>query len=307
MKPLELDALAPQRSRLHLLAIGTVFAAGLGKQRSARAGPRPPTSGKGAYAIVDSLRIYYELHGGLPTGVNTPIVLMHGGAMAIETAFGDDLLPRLARIRPVIAIEQQGHGHTGDREGPITIDRMVDDTAAVLAHLGVKQAHFVGHSLGGILALGMAIRHANLVKSITPISAFYVLEGMQPELVRLQRDPTQQPSPDLLPLLPTEAQFARWNEHFKRHNPNPLMFEPVLVKLNTMLAQWNGWTPDQLRAVKAPTLIVIGDNDYTRIEHAAEMARLIRGAQLAILPNTTHLNIVNRGAWLVPLIASRIN
>jgi pimeloyl-ACP methyl ester carboxylesterase len=306
MTIVRLDIARPQRKRIHLLAAGAALFAGLGSHGGARAGALVTRSVRSGYATVDGLRIYYELHGGSPASGKVPIVLMHGGAMAIQTAFGTDLLPRLARIRPVVAIEQQGHGHTGDREGPITIDRMVDDTAAVLAHLGVKQAHFVGHSLGGILALGVAIRHAALVKTITPISAFYTVEGMQPELAKLQRDPTLQPSAELLPLLPTEAMFARWSAHFKRYNPNPSSFETVLAKLNTMLAQWQGWTPDQLSAIEAPTLVVIGDNDYTRIEHAADMVRLIPRAQLAVLPNTTHLNIVDRGAWLVPLIVSRI-
>jgi pimeloyl-ACP methyl ester carboxylesterase len=80
----------------------------------------------------------------------------------------------------------------------------------------------------------------------------------------------------------------------------------VLAKLNKMLAEWKGWTQAQLRAVRAPVLLVIGDNDFVRIEHAAEMARLIPSAQLAVLPGTTHMSILQRGAWLSPLIEARL-
>jgi pimeloyl-ACP methyl ester carboxylesterase len=82
--------------------------------------------------------------------------------------------------------------------------------------------------------------------------------------------------------------------------------QAVLGKMNVMLATWKGWTEAQFRNIKAPTLVMIGDNDFTRIEHAAEMKRLIPGAQLAVLPGTTHMNIHKRGAWFIPMIQARI-
>ncbi|WP_170181728.1 alpha/beta fold hydrolase [Phreatobacter stygius] len=264
------------------------------------------TAGGSGYATVDGLKIYYELHGGAPTGGRTPMVLLPGGLMAIDTALVEDLIPRFARSRPVVAIEPQGHGHTGDRGGPVTIDRMVEDTAGVLAHLGVGQADFVGHSLGGLIAIGLAIHHPARVRSVTTLGAFTMLEGMLPELVKLQRDPSHQPSAELIPLLPTEADFAAWQENFRRHAPDPTAWEAVVVKLNAMLAEWQGWTAAELRGIRARFLVAIGDNDFTRVEHAAEMARLIPGAQLAVLPGTTHMNIITRGAWLEPMIDARL-
>jgi pimeloyl-ACP methyl ester carboxylesterase len=73
-----------------------------------------------------------------------------------------------------------------------------------------------------------------------------------------------------------------------------------------MLANWPGWTEAELRTIRAPALLVIGDNDFVRVEHAAEMARLIPDARLAVLPGTTHLGIVNRGAWLEPMVDARL-
>jgi pimeloyl-ACP methyl ester carboxylesterase len=299
---------SPSRSRRLLLGAGALLAAGLGRGVEAFAMEIKGKPGRNSgYATVDGLRVYYELHGGAPNAGKTPIVLLHGGVMSIDTAFADDLLPRFARTRPVIAIEQQGHGHTADRDGPPEVNRMVDDTAGVLAHLGVKQAHFVGHSLGGMISTGMAIRHPNLVRSVTALSSTYTLDGMLPELVKMQRDdPAHQPSADLIPLLPTEADFAAWQASYQRNAPDPAAFDRVLAKLNKMLAEWKGWTQAQLRAVRAPVLLVIGDNDFVRIEHAAEMARLIPGAQLAVLPGTTHMSILQRGAWLSPLIEARL-
>lgn len=294
-------------TRRLILGAGVLLAAGLGRSDKGFAVEAKRSSATSGYATVDGLRVYYEVHGGRLDGGKTPIVLLHGGMMAIETAFAEDLLPRFARTRPVIAIELQGHGHTGDRDGPITVDQMVEDAAGVLAHLKVKQADLFGHSLGGMISMGMAIRHPGVVRSAIALSSTYTLEGMLPELVKMQRDdPTHQPSAELVPLLPTEADFAAWRAHYERNAPDPSAFDRVLAKLNKMLAEWKGWTPAELRAVRVPVLLAIGDNDFVRIEHAAEMARLIPGAQLAVLPGTTHMNIIKRGAWLEPLINARL-
>ena len=294
--------------RRHVLTGASVMMAAslLGACDATAQKPKQKTASRSGYAQVDGLRVYYELHGAPLASGATPVVLLHGGVMAIETAFAKDLLPRLARTRPVIAIEQQGHGHTADRPGPIILDRMVDDSAGVLTHLKVRDAHFVGHSLGAMIALGMAVRHPRLVRTATAISTGYNLEGMLPELVEMQRNPAHKPSAEIIPLLPTEADFKSWTAHYQRTAPDPAAFERVLGKLNAMLTNWKGWTEAELRAIRAPVLVMLGDNDFTRIEHAAEMSRLIPNAQLAILPGTTHMNIIERGAWIEPFFEARI-
>lgn len=294
-----------EQRRLLMAGAGLAMTLGLIGAGNAAA-QRPKAATRRGYAPVDGLRVYYELHGPPLSAGQPPIVLLHGGMMAIETAFAKDLLPRFARKRSVIAIEQQGHGHTADRDGPADVTRMVDDTAGVLAHLKVRDAHFVGHSMGGMITLGTAIRHPRLVRTATAISTGYTLDGMLPELVEMQRNPAHKPSPEIIPLLPTEADFKAWAAHYQRTAPNPAAFEKVLAKLNAMLANWKGWSQAELRAIRVPMLVVIGDNDFTRIEHAAEMARLIPGAQLAVLPGTTHMNIIERGAWIEPMLEARI-
>ena len=80
----------------------------------------------------------------------------------------------------------------------------------------------------------------------------------------------------------------------------------MLGRLNAMLGAWKGWSEAELKAVKAPTLLISGDTDFMRLEHMDEMKRLIPGAHLAILPGTTHMNILDRGDWIVPLIKARL-
>jgi pimeloyl-ACP methyl ester carboxylesterase len=256
--------------------------------------------------MSDGLGVYYEVHGG-PLAGRTPMVLVAGGLMPIEIAFAPDLLPRFAKHRPAIAFEPQGHGHTADRPGASSMEQMAEDVRAVLDHLKVGKAHLLGHSLGGMILTGLAIRNPDRVARLVPVSAPYTFDGMQEELVVLQRDPTHVPSPQLIPLLPTEADFASWKAVYERVNPDPRSFDEVVEKLNVMLGNWPGWPPEEVKTIKAPTLVALGDNDFMRVDFAAQMARLIPRAQLAVLPDTTHMDIcLKRGAWLEPMVQANI-
>lgn len=259
-------------------------------------------------ASIDGLDIYYEVHGGpLSPGVE-PFVLLHGGVMAIETSFAGRWLPRLLALgRPVIAIEQQGHGHTGLRPGPFTVDRAVADTLGVLDHLGVARGVFLGHSYGGMIALGAALAHPDRVAAAIPVSSGYRLDGMLPDIAAVQTNPNHPVPPEVAALFPTEQDFGQWVEHYNRSAPDPSVFQDVLGRMNAMLGSWEGWTQEQLRALTVPTLLIAGDTDFMRLEHMAEMKALIPGAQLAILPGTTHMNILDRGDWIMPLIEARLS
>lgn len=294
--------IAPPIDRRLLLGLGVALCGGT-KGFTMQTRSTDSRTGRAPSAGLD---IYYEVHGG-PLDGRTPMVLLPGGLVPIEIALAPDLIPRFARHRPVIAIEPQGHGHTRDRPGEPHMEQMADDVAAVLDHLDVPSAHLLGHSLGGMILTGLAIRHPERAASLVPVSAPYAFDGMLPELVKLQRDPTHIPSAELIPLLPTEADFASWRAVFERVNPQPKSFDAVVEKLNVMLARWPGWSLDQVKSIKAPTLVALGDNDFMRVDFAAEMARAIPGARLAVLPDTTHMDIcLKRGDWLEPMVEANL-
>jgi pimeloyl-ACP methyl ester carboxylesterase len=261
--------------------------------------------GQSGYAPADDgHRIYYETYG-RRSGV--PIVLLHGGVMAIESAWGPDFIRRFSRTRRVIAVEQQAHGHTGDRANvAITYERMADDTKAVLDHLGVERADFFGHSMGGAISVGMAIRHADRTRNVTALSTGYRSDGMLPELVEMNRNPQHQPSPELIPLLPTQADFEAWSATYARVSPDGAAgLQNVLAKLGALINSWPGYTEEQLRGIRTPVLLAMGDRDFITAEHFARMAALIPEAQYAVLPGTTHMSILQRGDWLESMMAAR--
>lgn len=299
----------PMSRRSAIAAVA--LTANLGGVRAAQALPVPPRQGqtlspppRSGKVDVQGLGVYYEIHGAVSD--RPPLLLLHGGAMTIETAFPPGFITRFSRDRWLIAIEQQGHGHTADRpDTPIDLVRMVDDTAAVLDALNIERADVMGHSLGGMIGTGLAIRRPDRVAGLTVVSAPFALHGFRAEIQALQSDPGYTPPEAFLPLLPSASLFASWRESFERNAPDPTAFDAVLERLNLMLSNWPGWTEQQVATISAPTLIVVGDDDYVRVDHALAFARLIRDARLAVLPGVTHMASLDHQDWLETMMAAR--
>src|SRR6266704_2000935 len=137
------------------------------------------TDGKGAYASVNGLEMYYEIH-----GTGRPLVVLPGGLMTIGMM--GQILPPLASSRQVIAVELQAHGHTADIDRALTYEQMADDTAALIKHLGLERADVFGFSVGGGVALQTAIRHPEVVRKLVVVSASYNSDGEYPEIRALE-------------------------------------------------------------------------------------------------------------------------
>ncbi|MBY6120433.1 alpha/beta fold hydrolase [Mameliella alba] len=253
--------------------------------------------------MSDDLGIYYEVHGTLGPDV-TPFLILHGGMGTIEGDFGA-LLPALSAMRPVIGIEQQGHGRTGGRDVPVSLDAMRADTLAVLDALDVERVHVVGFSMGGMLALDLGLSAPERLATLTAISVSQNLDGMHPAIADMNRNPQATLSPEALELVPSEEDFARMQAGFADNPDGPEQFQRTFAQLQAfMVTDW-GWSDEELATLAVPTLLALGDSDFTPVDHGAHMAALT-GAQLAVLPDTTHLSIMSRSDWLLPLIEHRI-
>jgi pimeloyl-ACP methyl ester carboxylesterase len=245
------------------------------------------------YAPVNGLRMYYEVHG--EPGAGRPLVLLHGGLLTIDLSFGD-LLPALAAGRRVIAAELQGHGRTADIERDIDLRFMADDVATLLEHLGVDQADVLGFSLGGGVAVQLALDHPERVGRLIPVSVSYASDGFHPEI----SDPAQYATSTRMP---TEDDFRQMRETYARLAPDPGHFDEFAAKTSQAAGSLKGWTAAELGSITAPTLLVFGDHDFVRLEHAVQVHGLIPGAQLAVLPGATHMGVLRRTDLIVPLVA----
>jgi pimeloyl-ACP methyl ester carboxylesterase len=254
------------------------------------------TAPQTGYAPVNGLNMYYEVHGS-----GRPLVLLHGGFGTIETDFGR-LLPNLAQTRQVIGVEQQAHGHTADVDRPLRYEQMADDVAALMAYLGIDNADAFGYSLGGNTALQVAIRHPGLVRKLALLSANYRRDGWPPEVYPIVESLT----PEMLAGTP-------WQEAYLRVAPNPQDFPALVEKIKELDRTFVGWSDAAVRSIAAPTIVIIGDADHVRPEHAVEMFRLLGGgvpgdlvgvppSQFAVLPGTTHVGAGGRTELLLAIV-----
>lgn len=220
------------------------------------------------HAPVNGISMYYEMHG---HGEGVPLVLLHGGGSTIDVTFGR-VLPEFARSRRLIAVEEQGHGRTSDREAPVRFESSADDVAALLRHLGIPQADLFGFSNGASVALQVAVRHPGLVRKLVFASSMTRRDGARPELWQFMEQATFSDMPQAL------------KDAFLRVNPDTALLRTMHDKDAERMQNFKDVSDDLVRSVRAPTLIVIGDRDIVRAEHAVELSRLLPDARLLIVP-----------------------
>ncbi len=256
------------------------------------------TDEEGRYADVHGLKMYYEIH-----GEGHPLVLLHGAFSAVGTSFGK-LLPHLARERQVIAVEMQGHGHTADIDRPLRYEQLADDIAALLTQIGIEKADLFGWSLGAGVALQAAIRHPEVVRKLVLASVTYNSGGLYPELLAGIENSK-----------PEDLAGTPFYKEYIRIAPNPQDFPRLFAKLRQLDGEIQDWPVEVIRAIKAPTLLITGDSDIIRPEHTVELFRLLGGgvvgdlvglprSQLAVLPGTTHVMLMDRVEWLLSMMTT---
>lgn len=248
---------------------------------------------QGNHASINGLKLYYEIHAPAEaTAANVePLLLLHGGVGAIEM-FGP-LLPAFAQGRKVIAVDLPGHGRLTDIDGPLRFERMADDIAALMKQIDVAHSDIMGYSLGGGVALQIAIRHPQRVRKLVVVSSTFKREGWYPEV------------------LVTMAQMGPGAAAGIKQSPLAQLYPEVdwavlFGKLGDLLRTDYDWSKE-IAAIKAPTMIVFADADSIRPAHVVEFFGLLGGgkkdggldgsgrpvAQLAVLPGFTHYNILS--------------
>jgi pimeloyl-ACP methyl ester carboxylesterase len=252
-----------------------------------------PTTG---YAPVNGLKIYYEVHGS-----GEPVVLLHGAFMTITNNW-TGWIGELSKTRKVIAIEMQGHGRTADIKRDFSHENLADDVAALLDYLNIKQADVIGYSLGGGVAMQCAIRHPEKVRKVVSISAVFRHDGWVKEAL----DTFPRLTPETFKGSPIETEY-------KKLSPTPNEFPNLVKRVVAKQLKPYDFGADKLKATKAPMFFIHGDADGVRLEHISEMFRLkgdeIFGdlrprsaSRLAILPNTTHVTLMERMPVIVPMV-----
>ncbi len=252
-----------------------------------------PTTG---YAPVNGLKMYYEVH-----GQGEPVVLLHGAFMTITNNW-EGWIGELSKTRKVIAVEMQGHGRTADIPREFNSENLADDVAALLKYLKLSRGDLIGYSMGGGVAMQVAVRHPDQVRRVVVISSPFRRDGMIQEAA------------DSIPKLTAEDfKGSPIETEYKRLSPTPDQFSKFVKRLVSADSKGNDLSADQLQSTAAPMFFIHGDADGIRLQHVAEMFRLKGGeihgdmkprsaSRLAILPNTTHVTLMQCMAIIVPMV-----
>ena len=254
---------------------------------------KPDESG---YADINGLKMYYEVY-----GKGKPIVLVHGSYMTIPLNWSH-IIPLLAKDRKVIVAEMQGHGRTRDISREFSYEGMADDVSGLLKHLKVDKADILGYSMGAGVAFQMGVRHPEQVRRLVIVSGVYAHDGWWPDV----EASFSTFNPEMFENTPIKKQYDSLGNDPK-HFPE---FVRQVVSIDLKPYDWS----KEVKSMKAPIFMVIGDVDGVRYEHAIDLFKAKGGgkmgdlhglpkSRLAVLPGTTHVGIIKRTDWLVPMVS----
>lgn len=256
---------------------------------------QPVKPAESGYADVNGLKMYYEVY-----GTGKPIVLIHGSFMNIPMNWAH-IIPLLVKDRKVVVAEMQGHGRTKDISREFSYEAMADDVSGLLRQLKIDSADILGYSMGGGVAFQFAIRHPEQLRRLVILSGTYAHNGWWPDVEASFATFTG----DMFKGTPIQKQYdslgndpARFNDYVKR-----------VLSIDNKSYDWT----KQVKQIKAPLFMAIGDADGVRYEHALELFRAKGGgkmgdmhglpqSRLAILPGTTHIGMMLQTDWLIPMV-----
>lgn len=247
------------------------------------------------YADVNGLKMYYEVY-----GQGKPIVLIHGAFMTIPLNWSH-IIPLFAKDRKVIVAEMQGHGRTRDISREFSFEGMADDVSGLLKHLKIDSADIVGYSMGGGVAFQVAVRHPEQVRRLVILSGVYAHNGWWPDAEASFASITS----DMFKGSPIEKQYDSLGN-------DPAHFSAFVKRVMSMDLKPYDWSKD-VKNIKAPIFMAIGDADGVRYEHALELFRAKGGgkmgdihglpkSRLAIIPGATHIGMMQQTNVLIPMI-----
>ena len=222
------------------------------------------------YVQLGEVRTWYD-----EVGSGPPLVALHGG-FADARNFGANR-DALASAFRVFLPERRGHGHTGDVPGPITYEVMAEDTIAFLDRVVGGPARLVGHSDGADVGLLVALRRPDLVERLVGISANFHHDGLIPGAIGAA-EVAEFVGPD----------YAEMSPDGIGHLPE------ITAKLDRMWASGPTLTTDDLRAITTRTLVMVGDDDAVTLEHTLALYRALPNAELAVVPGTSHVLIMEK-------------
>jgi 3-oxoadipate enol-lactonase len=229
----------------------------------------------------------------------TPIVLSH--ALGLDLHMWDDLAAQLAADRPVLRYDHRGHGGSAVPAGPYTMDELVDDAARLIREWGRGPVVWVGLSMGGMVGMGLAIRHPELIEALVLANT----SSKYPEAaaaVFAQRIGAVQNGG--LAAIVDSVLERYFSAAFRANEPEAvavargtvLRSDPVGYAAACAAVGGVNWL-DRLNTIRCPTLIIAGKLDVgAPVSMSEAMAERIKGSQLVVFDEASHLSVAEQPA-----------
>ena len=259
---------------LSALVIGIFAIAGSGPEAGAaelwKTLPAPlpaPIAQATGYAKVNGAEIYYTIYGS-----GEPLILLHGG-LGNTDYWGGQIAAFSAKYK-VINIASRGHGRSTRDDQAYGYHLMASDVLAVMDILSIKKAAIVGWSDGGNIGIDIAINNPDRLVKLFAFGANFNPSGVKPTVE-------------------TDAVFGAYVERaaadYSRLSKTPKQFDEFVAQISEMWAKQPNFTPEQLKSIKVPVAVADGEYDEAiELEHTKQMAALIPGSTLILMPNLSH-------------------
>jgi pimeloyl-ACP methyl ester carboxylesterase len=230
---------------------------------------------------ANGLDVHYTAEGNGP-----PLVMLHGASSSSIEDWSAQR-PLFRKAFRLYLVDLRGHARThGEVGGPVDGATLAADLLATVDALGLPTFHLAGFSLGGLTALQFAVDHPERLRTL-------VLVGVDP-----QREPRASVARVLMDPDRIERQEPAWAAQLeRRHGPvqGPGAWRDLLRAIHDGIREERVLSPADLRRVRVPTLVVVGDRDvFVPVDHAVSLYRQLPEAQLCIVPDCGHQAMVLR-------------
>ncbi|MBC7950091.1 MAG: alpha/beta hydrolase [Chitinophagaceae bacterium] len=231
----------------------------------------PYGSNNGKYQKVNGVNLYYEEY-----GKGTPLLLIHGGLSSIKDV--GVMIPELSKKLRVIAIDCPGYGRS-EQADSLSYQLMADYFSKMIDLLKLDSVYTLGYSDGGNVALLLAADRPDKVKKAVAFAAVSNTSGYYPEATA----ELNQLNPETV-----ESYFKWWLDPHLKLTPQKDKWKKFIKDFSKMCATPVIVPPHKLNKISASVLIIQGDNDIVKPEHALQLHRAIKGSQFCIVPAASH-------------------
>ena len=232
---------------------------------------------------VNGIDMRYEVEGAGP-----PLLMLHGATSSAREDWSAQL-PLFRKAFRVHLLDARGHAGTKwDVHNGFSRDMLVADLLAFVDELGLATFHLVGFSMGAMTSMAFATRYPERLRTAV-ICGIDVVREPRASVARRLMDPER--------VLREEPEWAAQLE--RRHGPvqGEGAWQRLLPAIAADVATAELLTPEDLRRVRLPVLLVYGDRDvFVPADHAVAIYRQLPDARLLIAPNSPHTVMVSQPA-----------